>query len=149
MALDPITGVARLLNSGMGIIDQFVEDKDLKAKLAVDAQRMSLEFAGKLVSVQTYRWVDALVKLMYAFSFFTKENWRPVISGFTFLYGLFNPEVLAKLHELGTVGDAGIAAIFSAFPGWMVSRGAEKKRKQEVNKEKNNNFYDDDESEDW
>jgi len=142
MALDPITGVTGLLKSGMGIIDQFVEDKDLKAKLAVDAQKASLDFAGKLISVQTYRWVDALVKLMYAFSFFTKENWRPVISGFTFLYGLFNPEALAQLHELGTVGDAGIAAMFSAFPGWMVSRGAEKKRKAE--KKERDTYFDDD-----
>jgi len=120
--------ITSLLGTGMNIVDKFVEDKDKKAELGVKTHEMMLDFAKTLISTQTYPWVDAVVKLMYAVSDLLKQNWRPMVSGFAFIYGLFNPEAMVTLHEAGTVGDGAIAGIFGAFPGWILSRHQEKKR---------------------
>ena len=112
--------------------DKLIVDKDKKAEFAFKVQEMSQELAFKLLDTKTYPWVDALVKLAYASERIIKGLFRPLVSGGLLVYALWNPDVLDKLQSMGAVGELAIAAIFGAFPGWMVSRHAEKKRKQKV-----------------
>ena len=114
------------IESATGLISEFIEDPDKKTEAAT-------KLAESLLNNKTIKFVDALVKLAYASEMLMKGLIRPSISAFAFLYGLFNPEVLQSLHELGTIGDAGIAAMFGSFPAWGYSRHVEKKEKAQRN----------------
>lgn len=103
------------LGLGMQIISQFMTSSEKKEEAASDLIKT-------LVQTKTWRWVDALVKLSYASEQLVKGLLRPAFSAGLFVYAIANPDALVKLHELGTVGDAGIMTMFSAFPGWMYSR---------------------------
>ena len=113
-----------LIALGASLIEKYMTSSDKKEEAA--SQMVTL-----LVQTKTYAWVDALVKLAYASNEIVKGLVRPLFSAGLFVYGVMNPDVLAKLHSLGTAGDAGIVTMFSAFPGWMYSRhktkGNEKK----------------------
>ncbi len=110
------------VESATGLISEFIEDPDKKAEITART-------VEAMLGSKTIKYVDAIVKLAYASEHLMKGLIRPSISAFAFLYGLFNPEVLKSLHELGTVGDAGIAAMFGSFPMWGISRHKEKQAK--------------------
>lgn len=113
-----------IIEGALGIGMKYLESQDKKEQLALDTVKAMLES-------KTYKFVDALVKLAYASEQIMKGLIRPVFSCGLFLYGLLNPEQLVKLHELGTVGDMGIATIFGAAPAWGYSRHKEKQTKTE------------------
>lgn len=113
-----------LVESLINVGSKFIEDKDKKNEFAVRTMEMMLES-------KTYRWVDGIVKLSYAAEQITKGLLRPVFSIGVFCYALINPEILEQLHALGTVGDAGVAAILGSAPAWGYSRHTEKKRSKE------------------
>lgn len=117
-----------LLPSLMKIGDKFIEDKDKKAEFAS-------KLADTMLNTQTYKWVDALVKLSYASEQIIKGLVRPLFSVGIFIYGIANPEILTTLHNLGTVGDMGIATIFGAAPAWGISRYKEKQKKADMPEE--------------
>lgn len=111
------------------LADQLIEDKDKKAEYAFKLQELAMQYQQTLITTKTSPKVDAGVKLLYAISDIGQKLWRPALSGFAFIWGLFNPEDLMRLHELGTVGDAGIAAVFGSAPAWGYSRHVEKQKK--------------------
>lgn len=106
-----------VLNIGM----KYLDSQDKKEQLALDTVKSMLES-------KTYRFVDAVVKLAYASEQISKGLIRPVFSCGLFIYGLLHPEQLKALHELGTVGDMGIATVFGAAPAWGYSRHKEKQK---------------------
>jgi hypothetical protein len=110
-----VSVIESILSLGM----QHLENKEKKEQLAFNTIEAMLQS-------KTYVFVDALVKLAYAGEAITKSLIRPAFSCGLFIYGLLNPEQLVKLHELGTVGDMGIATIFGAAPAWGYSRHVEK-----------------------
>lgn len=115
------------IEGATGLISEFIEDPDKKAEITVRT-------VEAMLNNKTIKLVDALVKLAYASEMLMKGLVRPGISAFAFLYGLFNPEILQTLHELGTVGDAGIAAMFGSFPMWGYSRHKEKQAKAKADR---------------
>jgi len=116
------------VESATGLISEFIEDPDKKAEITART-------VEAMLGSKTIKFVDALVKLGYASEALMKGLVRPSISAFAFLYGLFNPEILQSLHELGTIGDAGIAAMFGSFPAWGYSRHVEKKEQTKAKSE--------------
>lgn len=125
-ALIPLIG--SFFSKTMDVVKEVVPDKDKQAEIALKLSENQLQFQQMLIQQSTVPWVDAIVKLLYALSDLIKQHWRPVLSGFAFVWGLFNPELLKQLQELGTAGELGVGAIFGSLPGWMWSRHTEKKR---------------------
>ena len=119
--------ITDIISGALKLGSELIEDKDKKTEYAFKTM-------DAMLTSKTYRLVDATVKLAYASEQITKGLIRPIFSAGLFIWGVLNPDDLAKLHELGTVGDMGIAAVFGAAPGWMVSRHAEKKVKAEKSK---------------
>ena len=111
--------------------DKLIVDKDKKAEYAFKVQEMGQELAFKLLETRTYPWVDALVKLAYASTQIVKGLFRPLMSGALLVWVMVDPAVLERLNALGEVGQLALAAIFGSFPGWMISRHQEKKKKLE------------------
>lgn len=120
--------VGTLLTGLLNVGGKMIQDRDKQAEFAFKVAEMGHELALKLLETKTYPWIDGLVKLSYASEAMIKGLVRPVFSAGLFIYGLSNPEVLQSLHEMGAVGDAGIAGMFGSFPTWMASRHIEKKR---------------------
>lgn len=123
--------LAGLIPGLLKLGDKLIVDKDKKAEYAFKVQEMSQELAFKLLETRTYPWVDALVKLAYASTQIIKGLFRPLMSGALLVWVMVDPGVLDRLQALGDVGQLAIAAIFGSFPGWMVSRHQEKKKKLE------------------
>ena len=103
---------------------KIIEDKDKRAEYAFGVQEMAQTMALKLLEVQTYPWVDALVKLAYAGEAIIKGLFRPLgaaaMTGFVIYAELNNIEL-----------SAGIEAILAgAFPAWGISRHQEKAAKK-------------------
>ena len=131
--------IPALLGGLTRLADKLIVDKDKKAEFAFKSQEMTHELSLKLLDMKTYPWIDGLVKLAYASGAIVKGLFRPIVSAGLIGYALYDPTVIDKLHNMGTVGDAILTAIFGSFPGWMVSRHVEKKQKQQKT---NDNFED-------
>ena len=111
-----ISVIESVLNIGL----KYIESGQKREQLALDT-------VNAMLQSKTLVFVDAIVKLAYASEMITKGLIRPAFSVGLFVYGLLNPEQLMKLHELGTIGDMGIATVFGAAPAWGYSRHVEKK----------------------
>lgn len=119
--IEPVTGV---INNIIGVVDQYVEDKDLKAKLIVEMKKIEMDGMTTLLSTTTTPWVDGVVKLMYA----SVSLVRPLTSVGLFLYGLAFPEKLGELYQINeTLGTVAGAAVFGSAPAWGLSRHVQKK----------------------
>ena len=122
-ALVPFSGA---IESALDIVDQAVDDGDLKAKLTTEIRKVELNAMQELIKTQTTPWVDALVKLMYA----SVALIRPLTSVGVFLFGLIFPEKLSALYAIDqTLGTVAGAAVFGSAPAWGISRHLEKKKK--------------------
>lgn len=115
----------------LGLGSKMIVDKDKQAEYAFKALEMTNNMALKLLDTKTYPWIDGLVKLAYASDSIIKGLFRPVLSAAAIGYMLFHPEMIDKLHNMGTMGDVVLTAIFGSFPGWMASRHVEKKKATE------------------
>jgi hypothetical protein len=141
--VEPVAGV---LNNIIGVVDQYVEDKDLKAKLIVEMRKIEMDGMTTLLKTTTTPWVDGVVKLMYA----SVSLVRPLTSVGLFLYGLMYPESLSKLYEIDqTLGTVAGAAVFGSAPAWGISRHMQKKTEakekgavEKVKAAKNSNVID-------
>ena len=119
--VEPVAGV---LNNIIGVVDQYVEDKDLKAKLIVEMRKIEMDGMTTLLKTTTNPWVDGTVKLMYA----SVSLVRPLTSVGLFLYGLAFPEKLGELYQINeTLGTVAGAAVFGSAPAWGLSRHVQKK----------------------
>jgi len=102
--------------------DKLIEDKDQKAEYAFKVQEMAFKQMETLLSVTTYPWVDALVKLSYAAEQIIKGLFRPIITAVALGVGVYfelnNIEVSATVE----------AILFGSFPAWGVSRHMDKKK---------------------
>lgn len=102
--------------------DKLIEDKDQKAEYAFKVQEMAFKQMESLLSVTTYPWVDALVKLAYAAEQIMKGLFRPIITAVGFGFGLYfelnNIELSATVETI----------LFGSFPAWGVSRHMEKSK---------------------
>lgn len=125
--------ILNLIDAALSIGKELVEDKDKRAELAFQTM-------NTLLTSKSYRWIDGLVKLSYATEQIIKGLVRPLVSTGMFVYGVLNPDVLAQLHELGTVGDVGVAAMLGSAPAWGYSRHKEKQKSK-----KEDTSWDDDE----
>ena len=102
--------------------DKLIEDKDQKAEYAFKVQEMAFKQMETLLSVTTYPWVDALVKLAYASEQIIKGLFRPIITSVALGFGLYfelnNIEVSPLVESI----------LFGSFPAWGVSRHFDKKK---------------------
>lgn len=105
--------------------DKLIEDKDQKAEYAFRVQEMAFKQMEVLLSVTTYPWVDALVKLSYSAEQILKGLFRPIITSVALGFGLYfelnNIEVSALVESI----------LFGSFPAWGVSRHMDKKKPQD------------------
>lgn len=128
MAFDPITAVADVFSSLIGLGKTYIDDKTKAAEFAQKVTELQIGFSTTLIETHTVPWVDALCKLLYV----AKEFWRPVASTVLFFYGMTHPEVLKTMHnDLGSMGDVGIGGIFGSLPAWGVSRHIIESKKAE------------------
>lgn len=108
---------------------KMIPDADKKVEFAFKLQEMTNDFMKAMLAAKTYPWVDALVKLAYASEAIIKGLFRPVVASGLFIWGLANPEDVAKLQQFGVMGEGAIGVIFGSLPAWGVDRGLEKRRK--------------------
>lgn len=102
--------------------DKLIEDKDKKAEYAFKVQEMAFKQMEVLLSVESYKWVDALVKLSYAAEQIIKGLFRPIVTAIGFGFGLYFE--LNNIEISGTVE----ALLFGSFPAWGVSRHMDKSK---------------------
>jgi hypothetical protein len=120
------TATIPLFGRVFDVIDQLVEDKDLKLQLTKEMRELEISSMETLIKTSTTPWVDALVKLMYA----SVALIRPLTSVGIFLFGLIFPEKLSALYAIDqTLGTVAGAAVFGSAPAWGISRHLEKKKK--------------------
>lgn len=101
---------------------EYIVDKDKLIEFQFKAMELKQEQAVTLLATKTNPFVDALVKLMYAFQIF----WRPLV-------GMLMTGFGAYAHYKGIDMDVALHAIFDgAFPAWGVSRHVEKQKKIET-----------------
>lgn len=119
MALDPLTVGLTLGSKALGILDQWVEDKDLRATLAFELTKINNEFLSNVYASEA---VPGYVKFLHAVRDLIIPMFRPI--GGLALTG-FAVYATTKGIELPGWLTAVLAA---SFPGWMVGRQVEKKR---------------------
>jgi hypothetical protein len=119
-----ITAVTTLGKMGLGIIDQLVEDKDLKQKLAIKQIELTYGLIEKLINTTTIPWVDAFVKLMTGLIVLA----RPLGSFVLTCVGIY-------MHLKGVEIDQAVHyGLDAAFPAWGAAREAHKKREADAQK---------------
>jgi len=112
----PIEAVVSIFTNILGIVNKNVEDKDKKNEIVQQISTSQTELIKVLVQTQTVPWVDALVKLVYAFADTLDRIWRPVGG---LLAACFVAYTTLKGIPVNPILDGVLAAL---FPGWMVSR---------------------------
>lgn len=120
----PIIG--GFIDKVLDLINKNVQDKDLAAKLTADATKEMLAFSTTLVTQSTTPWVDAVVKLMYAFRDVGVSLFRPVGS---VIMACFAAYMMYKQLPVPTWAEPVLAAFGFAPAAWGLSRHAEKTRK--------------------
>lgn len=109
--------IAGALPGLLKIGDKLIEDKDKRAEFAHKAMEIMLQ-------TNTYKWVDALVKLSYASEQIVKGLFRPLGAAAAFIFVAY---CQIKGIELSPVVETvGV----SLAPAWGVSRYKEKTQKK-------------------
>lgn len=123
MNIPVINAVAGAFKQIFGVVDQLVEDKDKKNELIVKLAELQNQLSLQLIQTNTVPWVDATVKLLFAFRDIIIPLFRPLIGAALSGYA-------AYAQANGIPIDPTVQTIFaSAFPGWMASRFMEKSKK--------------------
>jgi hypothetical protein len=113
-----LTAIPKILDLGSSLI----ESKDKKEEYAFEMSKMLLNIVSEVNAQQTNPFIDGFVKLLTSLTML----WRPLASIGVFFIAIINPELLEKLHALGTVGDVAIGTMFGSAPAWGYSRHKEK-----------------------
>ena len=119
--LDTVSGIFKGL---FGVVDQLVEDKDKKNEIILKISEMQNQLNLTLLQQKTTPWVDATVKLLFAFRDLVIPLMRPIIGALMTGYAAYAE---TQGVALSPVVQAALAA---AFPGWMYSRHSEKNGKK-------------------
>ena len=120
-----ITAVSGVLDSGLKIVDQLVQDKDKVAEYAFETQKLKLQFIEKLVLMNTLPWVDAMVKVMFALLALA----RPIGSLYLTIIGVDMAQAEIEAGDAISTVSGGLSA---AFPAWMGAREVHKRRVEET-----------------
>ena len=96
----------------IGLGSEFIEDKDKRNEFNYKAMELNNQMNLAIMNKETHPWVDAAVKLLYAFN----SLWRPLGSAAMTGFAIY---AWAKGIEIDATGHTILA---SAFPGWMTSR---------------------------
>lgn len=98
------------------VAKKLIPDKDKFKELETQVQQAKIEVDRLIMSTQTIPWVDAVVKLMYAFERFINSLWRPLGAAAMTAFGMY-------AHWKGIdIGEANHLLMDGAFPGWGLSR---------------------------
>ena len=95
---------------------EFIEDKDKRNEYNMKVANAKLAFSTAIVTMKTVPWVDATVKLMYAFLPFFRPIGAVVAGAFA---------AYCDINDIALSGNVELM-LYGAFPGWMASRGYEK-----------------------
>jgi hypothetical protein len=121
---------AVVLTGILELAKKLIPDKDRFKELETEVTKAGIEFDRLLMGTTTAPWVDATVKLMYAFERFFTSLWRPLG---TFALTAFAGYCDAKGIQLSETVEM---LLYGAFPGWGVSRHMHKaeelKRKKPI-----------------
>lgn len=131
MALDPITAGFDFGGKVLGVVSEWVEDKDLALKISLEIQKLSQDFSLQVLNTQTNPFIDGAVKLAYASRDVFIPLLRPIGSAALTAFGLY-------AHQQGMQIDPLVHGMLdSAFPGWMGMREVGKHRevKAKIRKE--------------
>ena len=113
--------VGGMFSGVTGIISELVEDKDARNKITLEVAKLQGNLQTAIVQQVTVPWVDALVKLMYAFGDTFKGFIRP-FGAIALTY------FAADMRVKGTPLPPFIEEMmFSSGLLWGASRYAEKK----------------------
>lgn len=130
MSMDPVSAVANFGSEVTGLIDQFVEDKDLKNKLTHELQikmltlKHTLDMA--LIQTKTTPKVDAFVKILFAIKDIIIPLFRPVGSIALAAFGgycMTNGVELSDTLQIALFGQTGL---------YGYSRHQDKKQKNQL-----------------
>ena len=123
MAIDPlgVKSIADFGSSLVGLASEFIEDPDKRIEYQFKAQELNINFMQAVTSTVTIPWVDALVKLMYAFIAIL----RPLGSAAMTAFGIY-----AHYKQI-PIDGAMHAVLDGAFPAWGASRHMNKHKEQE------------------
>lgn len=122
MHIGTISAITKLGGTALGIVDQFVEDKDLKQKLAIKQLELTYGLIEKILNTATVPWVDAMVKVMSTLVVLS----RPIGSFLLTAAGIY-------MHINNVPLDPAVNyALDAAFPTWMGAREVHKKRETEL-----------------
>lgn len=123
MQLSIINAVAGVTSKGLSIIDQFVEDKDLRNELAVKQLELMYGLLEKIINTSTVPQVDALVKLILALIALA----RPLGALYLTIMGV---DMASASIQAGGEVNMVEGTLIGAFPTWGVAREADKRQKE-------------------
>lgn len=119
MVLRFLEKLIKPMDSLIQLGSEYIVDKDKLIEFQFKAMQLKQEQAVTILATKTNPFIDALVKLMYAFQIF----WRPLV-------GMLMTGFGAYCHYKGIDMDVALHAVFDgAFPAWGVSRHVEKQKK--------------------
>lgn len=130
MSMDPLTAGLDFGKAVVGVVDQFVDDGDLSAKLKNEILTKQMDFSTTLVQTKTTPKTDALVKLLFALRDVAIPLFRPVGSALLAGFGAY-----LAVNQIPTPEWLD-AMMVAAFPGWMVSRHSTKQAEIAAQSEK-------------
>lgn len=135
MSVLGIEAVANLGNGIVGLIDQYVEDKDKANQLKYETAKLMHDFDVTLLTTSTIPWVDALVKVLYA----CKQFLRPLGAIAMAAFGAYCATNNIALPEWVQV------MLFGAPVGWGYSRHKNKQQAMRAKAAKPDVWTDEDE----
>lgn len=125
MSVLGIEAVANLGNGIVGLIDQYVEDKDKANQLKFETAKLLHDFDITLLTTKTIPWMDAFVKFLFACKQFLRPIGSLALAAFAAYCATHNIELSDWVQVL----------LFGAPVGWGYSRH---KNKQTAIKAKSN-----------
>lgn len=129
MALDPLTAGFDFGKSIVGLVSEYIEDPDLRAKLTTEIQKQTIDFQKAVLQTQTTPRADAFVKILYATRDVIIPMLRPVGSAALTAFGAY-----LAYNQIPTPEWLD-AVLVAAFPGWMASRHVTKVKEVEKSAE--------------
>jgi hypothetical protein len=120
------------------LLDQFIDDGDLRAKLDFEVQKLKFELDKLLLTTTTTPRTDSFVKILLAFRDIILPMLRPL--------GAAAMTSFAAYCSLeGIELDSGLQAIlYGAFPAWGASRHVNKQNEQKTKQYQSKHNEDDD-----
>jgi len=124
------------IESVTGLISEFIDDGDLRAKLEAGLQKVEARITSQLLQTTTTPKVDAFVKILVAIKNVIIPLFRPLGAGAMTAFGMW-------MHYNGTPMDGATQIVMDgAFPAWGASRHVEKQKKASQKRREKDDFSD-------